>query len=180
MRSEWVPPDNFELLLTALMPENRLALQVSEATGLRIGDVLALRREDILHQRTYIKERKTGKARRVYWPLELWNAMVRNCGHFYVFEGRSDCRKHRTRQAVYKDLRRVAELYRIDGAKIAAHLSPHSARKIFAVEVAKKGGVSAVRRELRHTSDAVAMLYAMADVLTERAHKKSRASGKKA
>jgi len=162
------------------MPENRLALQVSEATGLRIGDVLALRRQDILQQRVYIKERKTGKTRRVYWPMELWNAMIRNCGNFYVFEGRTDSRKHRTRQAVYKDLRRVAELYRLDGAKIAAHLSPHSARKIYAVEVAKKGGVSAVRRELRHSSDAVAYLYAMADVLTEKAVRMRKRTGKRA
>lgn len=176
-RSEWVAPENFNLLLTALMPENRLALQVSEATGLRIGDVLALRRQDIETQRPTVRERKTGKARRVYLPATLWREMQKNAGAFYVFEGRSDCRKHRTRQAVYKDLRRVAALYRIDGAKIAVHLSPHSARKIYAVEVAKNGGIPGVQKALGHSSEAVAMLYAMADVLTERAHKKR---GKKA
>lgn len=174
VRSEWVKPEYFNLLLTALMPENRLALLVSEATGLRIGDVLKLRPEDIRTQRPFVHEQKTGKTRRVYFPTVLWKEMSSIAGAFYVFEGRTDSRKHRTRQAVYKDLRRVAALYRIDGKKIDAHLSPHSARKIFAVEVAKDGGVAGVQKELKHVSEGVAMLYAMADVLTEREHKKKR------
>lgn len=174
VRAEWVKPESFNLILTALMPENRLALLVSEATGLRIGDVLKLRPDDIRTQRPFVHEQKTGKTRRVYFPAKLWDEMKQIAGPFYVFEGRTDSRKHRTRQAVYKDLRRVAALYRLDGKKIEAHLSPHSARKIFAVEVAKNGGVEQVKRELKHVSDAVAMVYAMADVLTEREHKKKR------
>lgn len=177
LRSEWVPPDSFALLLSALMPENRLALEVSQATGLRIGDVLALRPSDIATQRPTIKERKTGKSRRVYIPLPLWKRLHEISGQLYVFEGRTSSRKHRTRQAVYKDLRRVAALYRLDGKRIAAHLSPHSARKIYAVEVAHEGGLAAVRRDLGHDSDAVSMLYAMADVLTEQAHRPHKRRG---
>lgn len=174
VRAEWVQPDSFNLILTALMPENRLALLVSEATGLRIGDVLKLRPSDLRSQRPFIKEQKTGKTRRVYLPTALWREMQQIAGQFYVFEGRTDSRKHRTRQAVYKDLRRVAALYRLDGRKIEAHLSPHSARKIFAVEVAKSRGVAGVQKEFKHVSEAVAMVYAMADVLTEKNHPQRR------
>lgn len=173
VRADWIKPEYFDTLLTALMPENRLALQISEATGLRIGDVLKLRPDDLKTQRPTLKEQKTGKARRIYIPKKLWEEAQRQAGPFFVFEGRTDSRKHRTRQAVYKDLRRVAELYRIDGKKIQEHISPHSARKVYAVELAKDGGLPRVRRDMRHSSDAVAMLYAMADILTEQA-KKSR------
>lgn len=179
MRSEWVKPEVFDLLLTALMPENRLALQVSEATGLRIDDVLSLRTQDVRTQRPTVRESKTGKRRRIYLPTSLWVALRRNAGERFVFEGRLDSFKHRTRQAVYKDLRRVARLYRIDGARLVAHVSPHTARKIYAVEAFHdSANLGAVQAKLNHADPSVTMLYAMADVLTERAHKtKKRGRG---
>lgn len=177
LRSEWISRDYFNLLLTALMPENRLALQVSAATGLRIDDVLSLRTNDIQRQRVTVKESKTGKARRVYFPKELWEAMHKISGRFFVFEGRTNCRKHRTRQAVYKDLRRVAAVYRIDGARLTAHVSPHTARKIYAVEAFhESGNLACVQEKLNHSDPNVTMLYAMADVLTARAHKPRKRS----
>lgn len=172
MRSEWLAPDSFSLLLTALMPENRLALQVSMATGLRISDVLGLRTEQLRTQRPTVKESKTGKARRVYIPEKLYKQLLAIGGKRYVFEGRLDWRKARTRQAVYKDLKRVAALYRLDGSKVAAHLSPHSARKIYAVEQYRMtGDLERVQRDLRHSDPAVTALYALADQLTKKARR---------
>lgn len=167
MRSEWVSEDVLRLLLTACMPENRLALEVSLCTGLRIGDVLSLRPADVLSGRPTVTEAKTHKRRRVYIPLPLRQELCRIAGRFYVFPGRLDERKHRTRQAVYKDLRRVAGLYRLDGKALKAHLSPHSARKVYSVKEFHKGGLKHVQQLLQHESEAVTMLYAMADKLTE-------------
>lgn len=172
MRSDWISDDVFGLLLSACMPENRLALLVSMTTGLRIGDVLRLRPADIITDRPTITEAKTHKRRRVYIPLKLREQLARGAGRFWVFPGRLDERKPRTRQAVYKDLRRVAKLYRLDGKVIRAHVSPHSARKIYAVKEFHKGGLKHVQALLQHDSEAVTMLYAMADQLT-----KQRAGG---
>lgn len=166
MRSEWVPREVMERLLGAMMPANALALRVSMATGLRIGDVLAITREQCKTGRFTVSEQKTGKHRRVYLPKRLREQMFERAGRFFVFEGRLDPKKHRTRAAVYKDLRRVAALYRLDGKKIAAHVSPHSARKIWAVEAEKAG--RDVQRLLNHEDEAVTLLYSMADVLTRR------------
>lgn len=175
MRAEWISPDCFSLLLTALMPENRLALQVSMATGLRIGDVLRLKTKDIERQRFTVQESKTGKRKRVYLPQKLWKECWEMAGATYVFPGRLDSRKHRTRQAVYKDLRRVAALYRIDGRKIQEHISPHSARKLYAVDAYRSGAsLEKVQGLLNHTSEAVTMIYAMADLLTAQRAKKKR------
>lgn len=173
MRAGWVRPDAFRLILTALMPENRLALEVSMATGLRIGDVLSLRTSQILRgQRTTVREEKTGKSRRVWFPKPLWERMVANAGWRWVFEGRTDRRKHRTRQAVFKDLRRVAALYRVDGARLRAHVSPHTARKVYAVaEYQRTGSLEHVRRLLNHENEATTMLYALADELERREHR---------
>lgn len=166
MRAEWVPARVMKSLLAAMMPENALALEVSMATGLRIGDVLRITTEQARKQRFTIAEEKTGKHRRVYIPRKLSERMFENAGRFFVFEGRLDPKKHRTRAAVYKDLRRVARLYRLDGKKIAAHVSPHSARKIWAVEAAGQG--RNVQKVMNHQDAAVTMLYTMADVLTAR------------
>lgn len=170
MRTDWIPPDNFRLLLTALMPENRLALEVAEATGLRIGDVLALRTSDVEKERPTIREAKTGKAKRLYIPKRLREDMLCMAGRKYVFEGRTDWRRHRTRQAVWKDLKRVAKLYRIEGTKIRANVAPHTARKIYAVsEFRQNGGnLADVQRKLNHTDPAVTALYVMAAELSGR------------
>lgn len=167
VRTGYVEPDTFRLLLTALMPANRLALEVSMVTGLRIADVLHLKTVDLVRTaRPTITERKTGKRRRVYFPRALRDALLQQAGRFYVFEGRYDERRPRTRQAVFKDLKRVAKLYRIDGEKIRANIAPHTARKIYAVQDYRAhGSLERVRRLLNHSSEAVTALYALADQL---------------
>ena len=56
MRAEWAPKETLELLLTAMMPANRLAIRASMATGLRIGDVLAFKTSEVRQQRWTVKE----------------------------------------------------------------------------------------------------------------------------
>lgn len=172
MRAAWLDDDRMALLLTALMPDNRLALEVALVTGLRIGDVLALRPADLRTQRPTITERKTGKHRRVYIPARLRELLLRGCGRYWVFEGRLDPKKHRTRQAVYKDLRRAARLYRVDGQPIQPHISPHSTRKMYAVhDLQRHGGdLRAVQHDMLHSDPAVTALYAYADRLTAPLH----------
>lgn len=170
MRSQWAPSPTLEHILAALTYENRLVCRVCMQTGLRVGDVLVLRPQQVEKQRFTIKEQKTGKARRVYLPADLVNELLKIAGRFWIFEGRNDPKKHRTRQAVFKDLRRAAVLFRC-----RAHISPHSLRKSFAVAYFHKcGSLSKVKTLLNHSDEAVTMLYAMADCVdTGRNRKKS-------
>jgi len=167
MRTEWVAKEELGHLLAALMPENRLALEVSMATGLRINDVLSIKTQDIMttnNGRVTIKEQKTGKTRRVYFPVEMRARMRAMAGRRYVFEHRTDWKKHRTRQAVFKDLKRVVKIFRLK-----QNIAPHSARKAFAVEMYHKtGDLFRVKQLLNHNNEAVTVLYAMADELTAR------------
>lgn len=164
-RSDWLRAETLNNILAALMPANSLALRVSMATGLRIGDVLALQTERLKRgNRITIKERKTGKSRRVTIPKQLYNDLLAQAGRIWIFEGRTDYRKHRTRQAVYKDIKRAAMLYRCKG-----QISPHSVRKVWAVNKYQKiGNVKHVQKLLNHDNEAVTMLYAMADEVTRR------------
>lgn len=167
IKADYCDESVLDALLVALMPPNRLAIITSLTTGLRIGDVLALRTECLKKERFTIKEEKTGKSRRVRLNSELREQLFAQAGRFYVFEHRTDPMQHRTRQAVYKDLKRACELFRVKGVSI----SPHTARKIYAVQQYKKSNLTHVQQLLNHSSEAVTQIYAMADEITEKNNK---------
>lgn len=145
-------------MLAALTPENRLAMRTALATGLRIGDVLQLKPEK-LKPHFWVTEEKTGKKRQVGLPEPLLSDLKKNAGKYWVFPGR-DPRKHRTRQAVWKDVKRAAKAFRLP-----QNVGPHSARKVYAVDLMHKyGDIDRVRRALNHGSETITMIYAMADL----------------
>lgn len=183
-RADWIDKEMMGHLLAALTPANRLVMEVCMATGLRLGDVLEMR-TDMLRARKNrkltVRQQKTGKNRRVTIPLSLYDQMLSQAGRLYVFEGRNDYRKHRTRQAVWNDLHRIAVMYRLAGdLKTAkrALVSPHTARKIYAVEQYEKSGgdMAKVQELLSHGDASVTALYALADALTARRLGKKKVS----
>lgn len=166
-RSDWASGDVMAHILAALTYENRLAITVSLLTGLRIGDVLNMRSRDLLKDRFTITEEKTLKRRTIRIPNKLRDELQGIAGKIYVFENRLSARKHRTRQAVYKDIKRAAKAFRIK-----SNISCHTARKIYAVSEYKKDfSVARVKKLLNHSNEAVTMIYAIADELTKRKNK---------
>ena len=164
MRGEWVPHETINHVLVALMPPNRLAIEVSMRYGMRIGDVLSMRREDVVRGSWTYKEEKTGKSRRIRLSELLQQRLLAQSGRIFIFEHRTDWKRHRTRQAIYKDIRRAAKAFRLE-----EHVSPHSARKIYAVDAYKRyGDIKRVQKLLNHSSEAVTMIYALADALDKK------------
>lgn len=163
-RSQWVDNEVMQHILAALMPENRLAIITSLVTGLRIGDVLSLRTSELQRDRFSIREEKTLKRREVRLPLWLREKLLSIAGKVYIFEGRNSALSHRTRQAVYKDIKRAAKAFRV-----AVNVSPHSARKIYAVTEYKRDmNIQRVKKLLNHDNEAVTLIYALADEITKR------------
>lgn len=168
MKTEYLLQREVALVLAALMPENRLVLRVCLHTGLRLGDVLALKTEQ-LAPHFWITEQKTGKRRQVGLPKPLLDDLRKNAGKIWVFPGR-DWRKHRTRQAVWKDMKRAARAFRFP-----QNVAPHSLRKVYAVELLQKyGEIAKVRKALNHSSDSVTMVYALADLQLQAKFRKRR------
>lgn len=188
MKTDYLALDQLEALLAGLMPANRAALEISMSSGLRISDVLALRWEQCASLRPgdllSLVALKTGRPVNVYVTPMLCDALKRageGSVHQkgWVFPGRIRATKsgepgesdggHRTRQAVWKDLKRAARLYRFEGKRLRENLGPHSCRKVFAVRLYQESkSLEVVRRALGHKDLAVTMLYAMADELTAR------------
>ena len=171
MRTEYLLDREVELVLAALTETNRLVMRTALHTGLRIGDVLALK-PDRLQPHFWITEQKTGKKRQIGLPEPLLSDLKKNAGEYWVFPGR-DPTKHHTRQAVWKDVKRAAAAFRL-----RQNVAPHSARKVYAVDLMKKyGDIEKVKRALNHSSEAVTLIYAMADARLAAKYKRRRAPG---
>lgn len=169
MRSSYVSRPEMGHILAALMPANRLVMRMAMETGLRVGDCLAIKTAALKYRMT-IREQKTGKTRRIVIPRQLLQELEANAGRIWVFEHRTDPRKHRTRQAVYKDVKRVSKMFQRAGSVRPGQISPHSARKLRAVEAYKRGGLDCAQKVLNHSDPAVTLLYALADQQTGGRH----------
>lgn len=151
-----------ELVLLLLTPGNRLVARVMLCTGLRVGDVVGLTRDQIKPSVT-ITEGKTGKRRRVRIPQALCDEVLRAAGRGrWAFPSPRDSAKHRTRQAVWADIKRAQR-----ACRLSANLGTHSMRKAYAVRLmAKYHDLARVQAALQHDRPEVTMLYALADKLT--------------
>lgn len=177
MTAEYVPREELGHVYAALISANRLACQVAEHTGLRIGDVLSLRTEQLRKgQRLTVRESKTGKSKRIYLPRKLYDDLMAQVGDAWVFASPKDATKHRTRQAVWADVKRAARAFRMP-----QNVAPHSLRKVYAVgEWERSGDLGKVGRQLNHSEyhPETTMLYAMAAELYRRKYGR-KFSGKK-
>lgn len=157
MKTEYLLQKEVDQILAMLTKRNALIMRVLLHTGLRIGDVLRLRTAQLRHN-FWITEQKTKKRRQVGLPEPLLTDLRENAGPVWVFENPKTGRPQ-TRQAVWKDMKRAARAMRLP-----QNVGPHSARKVYAVELlAKYGDISRVKKALNHTNDSVTLLYAMAD-----------------
>ena len=144
-------------VLDLLTYENRLVCRTLLHTGLRISDVLSLK-TDQLKPNFWITEQKTGKRRQVGLPEPLLSDLRESADGQWVFPGLKPG-KHRTRQAVWKDVKRAAA-----AARLTQNVAPHSCRKVYAVELLNKyGDIERVRRALNHGGIEVTLIYALAD-----------------
>lgn len=139
--------------------ENALALRLSLETGLRIGDCLSLKPEQLQGQVITYTAQKTGKSGKKKISADLAQRLRKISSKKFIFEGRSGD-KPRTRQAVWKDVKKASKI-----AKIDSNFSPHSARKTYAVEEFHHKGFNEVQKELQHDRAETTMLYAYSDIL---------------
>lgn len=163
MRSDFVELKTFERIFPYMQAENSLAVSLSLQTGLRIGDVVSLKRSQ-LNKKTRIlqyKAQKTGKNGTCELSREMVERLCRNAGKTYIFEGKAPD-KHRTRQAVWADVKKASKR-----AGIEKNVTPHSARKNYAVNLLRETeSIQKVQEALQHTNVELAEYYAHSDTAT--------------
>ena len=163
MKSDYMKPENYNKLFVFMTYENTLVLRVSLETGLRIGKVLKMRPEDIRGRTITYTASKTGKRGRAVISQDLAKRLKQVAGEKFIFPKRGTPDDHRRRQTVWKDVKKAAAALRAVNIVNGENITPHSARKTFAVEDAERYGLKHTQRALQHRDKSTTKLYAFSD-----------------
>jgi integrase len=157
LKSKFIDSPELQALREHLDENAWLPLWVSLETGLRVGDVVKLRvanvKLDGLHYRAE-KTKKNGVAK----ISEALRKNLRKKGK-WLFPSPYKAGQHITRQCVWARVKKACERA---GLK-AEGISPHSLRKVFAVELYREKGFEAVRKALQHSNSATTEIYSFSD-----------------
>lgn len=166
MRTDYIDPELYRVIFMHMTYENALAVEVALATGLRIDDVLKIRPSDLRSDGLHFVAQKTGKSGIAPISRKLSEKLRKNGNKYWCFPHRDSPRlKHRTRQAVWKDIKQAAEIVRSSGLLDDQNVAPHSSRKTFAVVDKAKNGAEHAQQALQHSSRSTTEIYTEADKL---------------
>lgn len=158
MRTEYLSPKTLDALIGFMTPCTALPMRVSMETGLRIGDVVSLRTENLVGTEIRYTAHKTKKQGVAKISVELMNLLLRNCDNGYLFPSANSKYGHISRQAVWKQVKKAALI-----ANIEKNIAPHTARKTYAVGEFKAHGLAAVQKALQHSRVDTTLLYCLSD-----------------
>lgn len=133
-----------------------LPLVVSLETGLRIGDIVALRVADLKPDGLHYKAQKTGKKGIAKISANTRKRLPKKGKWLFPSPYKNS---HITRQAVWSRMKKAGKSAGVD----LEGLSPHSMRKVFAVELYRKKGFKAVQEALQHNYASTTEIYSFAD-----------------
>jgi hypothetical protein len=103
---------------------------------------------------------KTGKPDKKVVSADLAKRLRQIANNGRLFDGRFGD-KPRTRQTVWKDVKKAAKQLQLDG-----NIAPHSARKTYAVEDFREHGLAETQKHLQHDRISTTMLYAFSDLIS--------------
>lgn len=158
MRSKYIDTEELEKLRAMLAEEAWLPLWVSLETGLRIGDVVKLRKANLKPDGLHYKAQKTGKNGVAKVSANLRRELSVRRGK-WLFPSPYKAGKHITRQCAWARIKAACKRAGIE----AEGVSPHSLRKVFAVELYREKGFKAVKEALQHRNAATTEIYSFAD-----------------
>lgn len=157
MRSRYLEKDELEKLKMAFKDEAFLPLAVSLQTGLRVGDIVSLKVADIKKDGIHYTAQKTGKPGVANISASIRKRLPKKGK--WLFPSPYKKGKHITRQAVWARIKAAGKRCGVD----LDGLSPHTMRKVFAVELYREKGFQAVQEALQHSFAATTEIYSFAD-----------------
>jgi integrase len=158
LKSKYLDKSELGKLRAMLAEEAWLPFWVSLETGLRIGDVVKLRRQNLQSDGLHYKAQKTGKNGVAAISADLRRNLSARRGK-WLFPSPYKKDKHITRQTAWARIKAACKRAGIDDEGV----SPHSLRKVFAVELYREKGFKAVQEALQHNSAATTEIYSFAD-----------------
>ena len=160
MKSKYIEEEEIKKLRVNLDLQSWLPLWVALETGLRVGDVVALRRSSVKDDGIHYRAQKTKKCGVAPLSAELRKQLPKTGK--WLFPSPYKAGEHITRQCVWARIKRAAKRAGVDPEGV----SPHTLRKVFAVELYREKGFKAVQTALQHTNGATTEIYSFADYAT--------------
>lgn len=157
MKSKYLEAPEVRALREHLDFNAWLPLWVSLETGLRIGDVVKLRVSNLKADGLHYKAQKTRKNGVAKISAELRKHL--NKKGKWLFPSPYKSGEHITRQCVWSRVKKACERAGLE----AEGVSPHSLRKVFAVELYREKGFKAVQEALQHSNSATTEIYSFSD-----------------
>lgn len=157
MKSKYVEQETIKAIKGSLDAQAWLPLWVALETGLRVGDVVALRRASLKEDGIHYRAQKTNKCGVAKISAELRRQLPTKGK--WLFPSPYKPGEHITRQCVWSRIKRAAKRAGIDPEGV----SPHTLRKVFAVELYREKGFKAVQTALQHSNAATTEIYSFAD-----------------
>jgi integrase len=161
MKTDYLNPKLYNRLYAYMTYENVLALRTCLETGLRVDDVLSLKKCQLSGRTITGIAEKTQKKYKKTISQDLANMLCRSGNSTWIFPHRTDPTRHRTRQAVWDNMKKAAA-----ACGLTMNAAPHSTRKTYAVELFHDSGLEATQRALQHDRTSTTMLYCFSDLLT--------------
>ena len=145
MRVDLLYPDECAAIERALKGQFRVIWIIGLSTGLRISDILMLKPQNFKGDRFYIREKKTGKLRRVYVRKKVKKVVEDFAASRSIND--NDYLFSASRQAVWCGFKRAAHR-----AEIKKNIGTHSMRKSYSIAHIRKGyDISDLQSRLNHS-----------------------------
>lgn len=157
MKSRFLEKNEIRKIREATTDEAFLPLLLSLETGLRVGDVVALRVSNVKKDGVHFVAEKTGKSGVAPISADL-RRRLRKKGK-WLFPSPYKKGKHLTRQAVWSRIKSAGKRAGLD----LEGVSPHAMRKVFAVELYRQKGFKAVQTALQHNYSSTTEIYTFSD-----------------
>ncbi len=157
MRSKYLDSPELQALREHLDFDSWLPLWVALETGLRVGDVVKLRNSNLKSDGLHYRAEKTNKNGVAKISAALRKHLKKKGKWLFPSPYKKD--KHITRQCVWARVKKACERAGLS----AEGISPHSLRKVFAVELYREKGFEAVREALQHSNSATTEIYSFSD-----------------
>ena len=150
--------DQMKVYLKERNERNYIMFMIGIAVGLRISDILKLKKEDLLKSHIDIKETKTTKAKRVKIPGYIKRDLVSYAKELndgdYVIKSREGANRPIDRSTAYRILRDAADHVNL------TEVGTHTLRKTFGYHFYKQTKNIAILQELfNHTDQKITLRY---------------------
>lgn len=156
MRVSKIDSTKEEIFRNRLSYQYRLIYDIGCHTGLRVTDIITLKKDILKIKEPTIKEHKTGKSKRIYIPKKLKTELIEfsKDNKTYIFQSKSRT-GHITRQAVFKHFKRIAKI-----VKSSHNIGTHTMRKNYACKLLAKGkNYKYIKSKLNHEKLSDTLLY---------------------